>query len=132
MLWTFTAKELSAGHYYSEARRYDGRSLSRDGGEDAIGETIQEAYMAELALGTHEFEASYDVTRSFLWKWSARRNTENPNSWVVTGPLDKCVIYNAETMLLRVALCADVSTWQGRIAELAKPNCGYFHELVRL
>jgi hypothetical protein len=130
--WIFKIEEVSANCYRCEATpHYDSRSISRVGFDDVVAEIVRDAYKAELILGTHEIQASYDVTRSYLWRWRSRRETKHPGSWTVTGPNEERFLYNAETKRLIVERPVAKRSWEGQISELAKPNCDYFRELVR-
>ncbi len=133
MRWHFKITEISAGHYNCVAMREDGRGIERDGSDAAIPEAIHDAYLAEIAAGTCDAEASFHVTHGFLSRWSGVYHRGMMGSWTVSDPTSaKRIDFDGRDMYLMVTRDASGYSWQGGIADLSKARCHYFRELSTL
>ena len=133
MRWRYSINEVSAGHFTCEAIREDGRSISLDGTDDVIPQALHDTYMIELSLGVYPGSASYEITRSFLSRWTGVFHTGMMGSWTVSDPAtSRRVDYDGRDMYLMVSRDSSGYSWQGGIAELSKARCHYYRELSSL
>jgi len=133
MRWHFKVTEISAGHYNCVATREDGRSIECDGSDAIIPEAIRDAYLAEIAAGTCDAEASFHVTHGFLSRWSGVYHRGMMGSWTVSDPTSgKRIDFDGRDMYLMITRDSSGYSWQGGIADLSKARCHYFRELSTL
>lgn len=133
MRWHFKINELSPGHFNCVATREDGQRIERGGSEDKIPEAIRDAYLAELAAGTCDAEASFHVTHGFLSRWAGVYHRGMMGSWTVSDSTSgKRIDFDGRDMYLMVTRNSSGYSWQGGIAELSKGRCQYFRELSTL
>jgi len=133
MQWSFHISEQSSGYYCVEAKRFSGESITAHGGEDAIPRILQDAYNAEMKLGTFHGHAAFHITSSFLPKWPSIYHERMFGCWTV-GERDKLpsIDYDGRDFYLMVSETPDCYSWQGHIDRLAKGRSGYFEKLYTL
>lgn len=136
MPWIFQIREVSAGHFTAKATCESGQSISKDGTEDVIPEIVSEAYRAEVASGTLNSKAAYDVTLDFLGAggWEGRYNEHMFGSWSILSRSDsnRAVHYDGRDFYLMVSREPHGYSWQGELMQLAKGRCHYFREISTL
>jgi hypothetical protein len=130
MHWKFTINEVSAGHFSCTAIRDDGRNISLDGDDTVIARILHEAYLAEVSIATSGGAAAFEITHSFLHRWSAVYHTGMMGSWTVSDVRSgRQIDYDGRDMYLMVTREPSAYSWQGGIAELSKPRCHFYREL---
>jgi hypothetical protein len=136
MPWTFRINEVSAGHFVATATRDTGETISKDGSDDVIPEIVADAYRAEVASGTHDSKAAYEVTLDFLGgtRWEGHYHERMFGSWSILSRSDpnRAIHYDGRDFYVMVSREERGYSWQGDLKQLEKGRCHYFREIATL